>query len=123
VAEAARPGSPGSVEILAREPGRFEVQGALTFATARRASEAGIRQFSQAQPHELEVSCAGVTAADSAALAVLLVWLAWARATGRSLRLTSLPAAVTGIARISEVETILELGVGAGRAAATATKR
>jgi len=48
---------------------------------------------------------------DSAGLAVLLDWLGAAKRRGRTLRYTHLPADLTALARISEVEDLLERGV------------
>jgi phospholipid transport system transporter-binding protein len=92
-------------------PGRLSVRGALTFATARQARELGLRVLAAAAATQLELDCAGVTASDSAGLAVLLDFLAWARHAGRGLRLTELPEEVRAIARISEVDALLESGV------------
>lgn len=100
------------VEVLETAPGRFEVRGALTFATARRAREAGLRAFEASTAPQLSVGCGGVTAADSAGLAVLLDWLAFARRKGRELRFTEIPSEIRAVARISEVEPLLD-----GRAA------
>lgn len=102
------PDDPASVQIVASSDSRFEVRGALTFATARRAMQGGDKAFAASAARELEVSCAGVRAADSAGLAVLMGWLGWARRHGRVLRLTDLPEAIKGIARISEVEGLLQ---------------
>ncbi len=101
-------GTAPAVQIATLGANRYEVRGPLTFATARRASQAGERTFALCDAREFEVSCAGVNAADSAGLAVLLHWMGWARRHGRVLRLTNLPPAITGIARISEVEGLLQ---------------
>lgn len=59
---------------------------------------------------ELELDCSGVSAADSAGLAVLVDWLAWARHAGRTLHLRGVPAKLIDIARISELDTLLVPG-------------
>jgi len=100
----------GAVQIAATAPGRYSVRGPLTFATARRACEAGIRAFSAAPAGALEVDLSAVGASDSAGLAVLIEWLAWARRRGRELHFAQLPETVRAIARISEVEGLLEPG-------------
>jgi len=97
-----------TVQIAALGANRFQVKGPLTFATARRASQAGEKAFAATDAREFEVSCEGVDAADSAGLAVLLHWMGWARRHDRVLRLTNLPAAIMGVARISEVEGLLQ---------------
>jgi len=78
--------------------GRYALSGPITFATARRVYDEGVRRFGD---------CAGVSAADSAGLAVLIGWLAWSRRAGRTLRYSALPASVLAIARISEAEGLL----------------
>jgi phospholipid transport system transporter-binding protein len=91
--------------------GRFAAQGPLTFATARVARLAGLEALKPAPTQRLEIDCAGVTAADSAGLAVLLDWLAAAKLSGHSLKLTGLPQDLTALARISELEQLLARGV------------
>jgi phospholipid transport system transporter-binding protein len=83
------------------------VSGALTFATARSALARGIESFTSSSPGPLEVDFSGVGASDSAGLAVLIEWLAWARRSGRELRYSRVPEAIWAIARISEVDGLL----------------
>jgi phospholipid transport system transporter-binding protein len=97
-------------EVVSAGADRLSVRGALTFATARRASEAGLRAIVAAAARSLEIDFAGVTAADSAGLAVCLVWLSLAKRDGRELRFTNLPARIHSLARISEVDSLLEPG-------------
>jgi phospholipid transport system transporter-binding protein len=52
----------------------------------------------------------GVTAGDSAGLALLLEWLSVARAAKRSLRYENMPAQLQQLARLSEVEELLVWG-------------
>ncbi|HUK02816.1 MAG TPA: STAS domain-containing protein [Steroidobacteraceae bacterium] len=87
--------------------GRYALSGPITFATARRVYDEGVRRFGAASGNALAVDCAGVSAADSAGLAVLIGWLAWSRRAGRTLRYSALPASVLAIARISEAEGLL----------------
>ena len=101
----------GEVEITAGGEGRLAVRGPLTFATARRARELGRHAIAAAAPAALEIDCSGVSAADSAGLAVLIDWLAAARRAQRQLRFTHLPAGLAALGRISEVEELLERGV------------
>ena len=86
--------------------GRFAVNGPLTFATARRTCAAGISAF-EGGSGEVVVDCTGVSAADSAGVAVLIEWRRWARSQGRALSFANLPAAIQGIARISGLEGVL----------------
>jgi phospholipid transport system transporter-binding protein len=93
--------------------GHYAAAGALTFATARQARNLG-EQLLLAGGNgaaALEIDCSAITVSDSAGLAVLLDWLGAARRRGRTLRYTHLPADLTALARISEVEELLERGV------------
>ncbi len=92
--------------------GALRARGPLTFATARAARLAGLALMAAApaQP-ALVMDCAGIDAADSAGLAVLLDWLATAKASGHALRYVGLPQGFAALARISEVEALLDHGV------------
>jgi phospholipid transport system transporter-binding protein len=101
----------GTFRLVATGSGRYEAAGALTFATARRARELGERLLKGADGAALEIDCAGVTASDSAGLAVLIDWLGTARHAGARLRYSHLPAGLNALASISEVEELLTRGV------------
>lgn len=109
-AVADRNSASGSFEIVAGADGRSHVRGALTFASARRAREDGLRKFKDCGARACEVDCSGINASDSAGLTVLLDWLAVAKRDGRSLRYVGLPADLLAIARISGVEELLQKG-------------
>jgi phospholipid transport system transporter-binding protein len=53
------------------------------------------------------IDLSGVTAGDSAGLAVLVEWMSAARARGASVRYASVPAQIVAIARISDLEGLL----------------
>ena len=91
--------------------GRIVVTGELTFATARDARQLGVMAFEGSSATSFVVDCKDVTRADSAGLAVLLDWLAWARCGSRRMRLENLPEALVAIARISEVDGLLSAAV------------
>jgi phospholipid transport system transporter-binding protein len=97
--------------VAAAGPGGLSAHGPLTFASARRACELGVEALSHASGPKLEIDCRGVSASDSAGLAVLLEWLAVAQRAGRSLRYTQLPEGLISLAQISEVDQLLERGV------------
>ena len=101
----------GAVALAERAPGQFELTGALTFATARAAREAGLAAFGASSSREIQVDCGAAAAADSAGMAVLLDWMAFAKQSGRSLRFGRLPAQMQALARICEVLDLLEQGV------------
>ena len=107
----AAPEASGSFQLAPSGNGRFVAQGPLTFATARQAGEQGLQSLASAAGGELEIDCAGITASDSAGLAVLLDWLGAMQRGGRALRYKQLPAGLMALARISEVEELLERGV------------
>ena len=96
---------------LTAADGRLYAEGPLTFASARRARELGIDAIERSADGALVIDCQGVTASDSAGLAVLLDWLAAARAQQRSLRYVHLPQGLAALGRISEVNELLERGV------------
>jgi phospholipid transport system transporter-binding protein len=87
------------------------VHGSLIFRTARVAREEGMQKFRTCGARACEVDCSGITASDSAGLSVLLDWLAVAKRDGRSLRYVNLPEGLLAIARISDVEELLQRGV------------
>lgn len=97
-------------EVVSVAADRLAIRGALTFETARRASDAGLRAMNASAARRLAIDCAGVTAADSAGLAVCLVWLAWAQRDGRELAFTNLPASIRALARISDLEPVIDAG-------------
>jgi phospholipid transport system transporter-binding protein len=108
---AAAPGAAGFV-LETGAGGALSARGPLTFATARAARLAGITVLAAApaQP-ALVMDCTGIEAADSAGLAVLLDWLATAKASGHALRYVGLPQGFAALARISELEALLQRGV------------
>ena len=53
------------------------------------------------------IDLSGVTAGDSAGLAVLVEWISAARERGTSVRYESVPAQIVAIARISDLEELL----------------
>ena len=107
----AAPEASGKFQLAPSGNGRFVAQGPLTFATARQAREQGLQCLAGAAGRELEVDCGGVTASDSAGLAVLLDWLGAVKRAGRSLRYSHLPQDLLALGRISDVAELLERGV------------
>jgi phospholipid transport system transporter-binding protein len=102
-----------TVEVVDLGAGNVQVRGALTFATARRVRAAAIRLLAASGAASIAVDCAGVTASDSAGLAVLLDWLALSKHQSRSIRFLNLPAPIRAVAHISEVESLLSQGLTA----------
>jgi ABC-type transporter Mla MlaB component len=69
----------------------------------------------------LSVDLAAVTAADSAGLALLVDWLAWAQERQSMLTFTNLPPALTALAGLSDVLPLLAPGQGEAGASVTGT--
>jgi phospholipid transport system transporter-binding protein len=95
-------------QVVIAAPGRIVVSSPLTFATARRVCEVGLRRISRDGSPLIVVDLAGVLNADSAGLAVLIEWRRRAWLQGQRLNFTNLPAQVTAIAKLSEVSELLE---------------
>lgn len=87
--------------------GRFRVRGTLTFETALAAHASGERSLATSSSKVVTLDCSGIGASDSAGLAVLLEWVAIARARGIELRCQSLPESLLRLARISDVEAFI----------------
>jgi phospholipid transport system transporter-binding protein len=102
--------APHAFELQAGPGGQLSARGSLTFATARRAREAGLQSLAGGSG-ALELDCAGITLVDSAGLAVLIDWLGRARQAQRKLCYRHLPEGVIALGRISDLEELLERGV------------
>lgn len=95
-------------ELQDKGDGRFALLGEMTFDTAERIlkqCEAPFEEHTQ-----LEIDLSGVTASDSAGLALLLEWVTWANHTVREVRFTGLPERVMAIAKTTEVDRLLTRG-------------
>lgn len=88
--------------------GRFRVQGPLSFDTAGKALDGSLALF--ADEKHIELDLGGVETTDSAGLALLVEWAAWAHREHRKLVLHQLPAQAQALAHISEVDTLLPTG-------------
>jgi phospholipid transport system transporter-binding protein len=85
--------------------GRLAASGALDFASAAAALRAGLGLMTGGRAWTIDLS--GVTAGDSAGLAVLVEWISAARERGTSVRYESVPAQIVAIARISDLDELL----------------
>ena len=85
--------------------GRLAASGPLDFATAAAALRAGLGLMTGNRAWTIDLS--GVSAGDSAGLAVLVEWMSAARERGASVRYEAVPAQVVAIARISDLEELL----------------
>ena len=84
----------------------FAPTGALTMVSAPAVLEDGRRL---ARAGDLVVDFAGVTVADSAALALLLDWMRCAREAGNRLAVRSLPAGMASLAALYDIDPLLPL--------------
>lgn len=98
------------IELVETAPGRLALRGGLDFTTACLAHQAGLAFF-QDGARDWTVDCSGLDSANSAAVAVLLDWLAAVHRAGGHLRFEGLPERVRAIAEISEVAELLDSGV------------
>lgn len=95
----------GDFQINDLGAGRFSLSGSITFETADRVLKASKAVFGKQADFELD--CSGVTEADSAGLALLLEWKAWARRHRASIRYLGLPKSIVAIARTTGVEDLI----------------
>jgi phospholipid transport system transporter-binding protein len=86
-------------------PAAYLGRGTLDFDSATQALERGLDVFNSGTDVEMDLS--QVSSGDSAGLAVLIEWLAAARARKVRLRYTGVPAQILAVARISEIEELL----------------
>jgi phospholipid transport system transporter-binding protein len=86
-------------------PGRLLARGELGFTTAAQALADGLALMESGQAWTVDL--AGVTAGDSAGLAVLVEWLSAARARGATLSYAAVPPQILAVARISDLEDLL----------------
>ena len=99
---------PKNVEVIAASPDRLDVRGVLTFVTARRAYDAGLRALRKNGAPRLLIDLSGVTESDSAGLAVLIEWLAVGTRAGRDVRFANLPEGIRAVAEIGGVADLLQ---------------
>jgi phospholipid transport system transporter-binding protein len=104
------PGS-GSAHLRRESEDRFTLAGEITFATVPRLSKFGAELLRGGG--ERYLSLAAVERTDSAGLALLVDWLARARAQGIALHYEAMPDKLRGLAAISEVDALLECGATA----------
>ena len=84
---------------------RARVVGSLHFTTVSALLAAGEAAINAGRAAVIDL--AGVTASDSAGLALLIEWLSVAKAASRSLRFENIPSQLQQLARLSEVEELL----------------
>ena len=85
--------------------GKYLLSGSAGYPNARRILEDGRRRFGAEASAEIDLS--GLTALDSAGLAVLLAWLGESRSAGHKLAYRGLPAALVPTARVAGVDGLI----------------
>jgi phospholipid transport system transporter-binding protein len=103
----ATPAIDGRAAFVALSSGRYRLDAPLTFATVTALYRPG-REHIAAAAAELEFDLQGVAASDSAGLALLIDWLAVAHARQCTLRYRQLPAGLLALARLSDVEPLID---------------
>ena len=94
-------------------PVRYRVDSELTFATVAALRPLGLAALAATPGGSLVIELGAVAQADSAGLALLVDWLAAARAAGTSLRFEGLSPALRALARLSDVEDLVAPGASA----------
>jgi phospholipid transport system transporter-binding protein len=84
---------------------QFAVSGKLSFDTVSELMQQGTALFANASNVDIDLS--SVTHADSAGLALLLEWLRYGKHNNKVVRYQNLPAQLTSLAAISEVDAML----------------
>ena len=95
----------GHFAIERAGPGRLVASGELGFATAAQALRQGDELIRREQACVIDLG--RVESGDSAGVAVLVDWLASAKARGTTIAYESIPAQMLAIARISDLEDLL----------------
>jgi phospholipid transport system transporter-binding protein len=85
--------------------GRFRVSGVLDGTTVGDLLKQSNERFASAK--QLEIDLAGVSESDSAGLALLIEWVRVMKEAGGTIRFDHVPAQISALARISEVEDLL----------------
>ena len=98
--------TPGPAKLEALGNGRFKVYGALDAETVTDLLERSEEAFRGTGA--LEIDLANVPEGDSAGLALLIEWLRQAQQQNREIHFKNVPAPIAALARISEVEKLLE---------------
>jgi len=91
--------------FVAAGTGTWRLNGPLTFDSVPGLRPSGLALLVRGAAVTIDLQ--GVPAADSAGLALLIDWLAVARAQGCTLRYVGLPEALRALAALSEVEALI----------------
>ena len=94
-------------------PGRFQLSGAINFATAPDIEQQGRILLLATDSAKWLIDLAGITQADSSALAVCLAWVRLARANRKTIIFTATPIELSALADVCGVAELL--GISATR--------
>ena len=95
----------GTFVLEPKGTGAYVARGTLDFDSATQALARGLKVLRAGSDVEMDLS--QVASGDSAGLAVLIEWLAAARAHKVRLRYTGVPAQIIAVAKISDIEELL----------------
>jgi len=98
--------SDATLEVLGQ--GRFRIVGELDYQTVDRLLDHDDALFAD-NPREIEIDLSGVGHTTSVGLALMLEWLRQARSRNVAIRFSQVPAQILGIARLSQLEDILQI--------------
>jgi phospholipid transport system transporter-binding protein len=99
------PGNGAAARLIAAGDGQARVEGPLDFASVPALLKAG--DLLLRRPGAFQIDLGGVTAANSAGLALVLEWLDLARSRQVALRFLNLPDSLRRIAAFSNLEALL----------------
>jgi phospholipid transport system transporter-binding protein len=99
-------GHADAIRLSTPDRATLALSGVLTFATAARALAAGQRALAAGEQTRLDL--AGITRADSAGLACVLVLAATARRAGRRLEVVRWPEGLHALAAVCDVAGMLD---------------
>lgn len=101
----------GMARLVELGEGRYRLEGDLNLHSVAELARSATPLFSApgAAGPRLELDLAGVTQSSSAAVALMLDWVARARAAGGSLRIENWPEAMMRIARFSNLAELFGL--------------
>jgi phospholipid transport system transporter-binding protein len=103
--------SPDGAAFEMQAGDRSRVSGALHFDTVTPLLAQGEAAIRGGRAAVIDLS--SVSESDSAGLALLIEWLSVAKQAGRALRYENVPEQIQELARLSEVEALLQAGQGA----------
>jgi phospholipid transport system transporter-binding protein len=88
--------------------GKFRIEGNLDYNTVKQLLDQDSSLFSQNSEH-ITIDLGGIDRTTSVGLALMLEWLRQARSKNKSIQFINVPEQILAMARISQLETILQL--------------